>query len=260
MLQPDGWHVPPTHATPGLQVIPQPPQFSLSVLGSTQPAGQHDSEARQGGPPMQPIISLHAPATQVAPNGHGAPQPPQLFGSVEVSVQPAAQHDFAPVQTGPPLHVIAGLHALATQDAPTGHDVAQPPQLSGSLVVSLHPLVQHVCAPLQAGPPLHPIVVGLQTLATHESPATQVAPQPPQFFTSLVVSTHPAAQHACPARQAGPPLQPMATSHMPAVHVEPAAQTFPQPPQFLESVSVFASQPSGKSPSQSANPAVQLPT
>lgn len=53
-----------------------------------------------------------------------------------------------------------------------------------------------------------------------------VAPQPPQFARSLVVSTHAPLQSVVPAGQV----------HAPATHVVPPVQASPQPPQFWLSV------------------------
>ena len=41
---------------------------------------------------------------QVSPAGHGLPQRPQFFTSVDVSLQPVGQQRSLPAQTGPPLH------------------------------------------------------------------------------------------------------------------------------------------------------------
>ncbi len=58
----------------------------------------------------------------------------------------------------------------------------------------MHPFQQHVCEPLQAGPPLH---VALQDEFTQLDPYGQEYPQPPQLYGSLVMSEHPDPQHVC---------------------------------------------------------------
>jgi putative copper export protein len=68
------------------------------------------------------------PATHVIPaSPQGMLQPPQLFGSVAVLVQPLGQRV-------PDEHV----QALATQVASDGHTVVQEPQWLGSVAVFTH--------------------------------------------------------------------------------------------------------------------------
>ena len=102
-----------------------------------------------------------------------------------MSVQPASQQVFVPVQAGSPLHV--DVHLEFTQLDPYGQEYSQPPQLFGSLVVSAHPFQQHVCEPLQADPPLH---VNVHCEFTQLEPDGQSIVQPPQLFRSFVGSTH----------------------------------------------------------------------
>ena len=93
-----------------------------------------------------------------------------------MSVQPASQQVFVPVQAGSPLHV--DVHLEFTQLDPYGQEYSQPPQLFGSLVVSAHPFQQHVCEPLQTGPPLH---VGVHFEFAQLDPYEQAYPQLPQL-------------------------------------------------------------------------------
>ena len=151
-----GVHVPERHTSPGLQAIPQPPQLSVSSLVLVHPPGQHFSPPKQGGPPKHVNVDLHVLATQVSPGAHTLPQPPQLFASLVVSLQPLPQHFCPGKHGGPPLQVVAGLQTLAAQVLPIGQETPQPPQLAGSLVVSLQPVAQHCCEPAHDGPPLHP--------------------------------------------------------------------------------------------------------
>jgi hypothetical protein len=132
-----------------------PPQFCGSVLVSTQPDGQHVSGDWQGGaplhvPPSMPIGGMHVLAWHVSPGGQGWLHPPQLFGSVVVSVQPSAQHWRVPVHAGPPLQVT---HDPPAQVTPGGHGWLHPPQLFGSVSVSVQPEAQHWSTPVHTGPP-----------------------------------------------------------------------------------------------------------
>jgi hypothetical protein len=143
--------------------------------------------------------------TQVSPIGQTLPQPPQSLGLLVVSSQPSAQQARLPVHAGPPLHMDIDWHLLAAHVSPTGHTFPQPPQLLGSVVVSLQPVMQHVSVP-QGGPPSQPRA-DWHMLATQMSPAGQTMPHPPQSFGSFVVLSQPSVQHASEPVHAGPPLQ-----------------------------------------------------
>ena len=173
------------------------------------------------------------PAEHVAPPPQEMPQPPQLLVSVCSLTQPLVQHDSPTAHAGPPLHVVGAVHTFATHVSPVGHTRPQLPQLFGSLVVLLQPLVQHVSPVVQSPPSLHPVDV--QTLATHVSPGGHTMPQPPQLLLSVDVFEHPVAQHAWPTVQAGPPSHEAAGWHWLAAHVLPVGQTNPQLPQFCAS-------------------------
>jgi hypothetical protein len=82
--------------------------------------------------PPPPDELPHMLSVQV-PDVQTLSQPPQLFGSVVVSVQFPSHETIPPVQ--PPDDV---LHMLSTHCPPL-HDMLHPPQLSGSVVVSVHP-------------------------------------------------------------------------------------------------------------------------
>jgi hypothetical protein len=134
------------------------------------------------------------------------------------------------------LHDAGAVHTFATHVSPGGQTVPHPPQLFGSLVVVLQPLVQHVWPGEQSAPPLHPVDV--QVLATHVSPGGHAFPQPPQLSMSLVVSLHPVAQHASPTAHAGPPSHDVAGWHWLPTHALPVGQTLPQKPQSCASLVV----------------------
>jgi len=128
-------------------------------------------------------------------------------------VLPSLQQASMPVQAGPPLHPIIDWHLLSTQVSVAAHAWPQLPQSLGSLVVSLHPSMQHASEPLQGGPPLH-VVVDWHLLATQVSPGGQGIPQPPQSLLLLVVSSHPSLQQAREPVQAGPPLHVVVDWHL----------------------------------------------
>jgi hypothetical protein len=86
--------------------------------------------------------------------------------------------------------------------------------------------------------------------ATHDCPAWQVVPQPPQLFGSELRSAH------VPPHFVKPLLQ--VKLHWPATQVAVAfgcgGQAVAQPPQWLGSELIFVSQPSLAFPLQSAKP------
>ena len=132
------------------QVRPQPPQFPMSTLRSTQV------------PPhtLCPVGHSHLPATQVAPVAHTLSQLPQ-FVVVARSTQTPAQGP-APVGHS---------HLPATQVAPVAHTLSQLPQLALSVVRSLH-TSPHADLPLGHA----------QLPAAHSHPERHALPQLPQCF------------------------------------------------------------------------------
>jgi hypothetical protein len=76
VLQP-AMHVPPAHVWPGGQALPHPPQLRGSTRMSEQVVVQRVSLAPQ----------VHWLLTQLAPEGHGVLQVPQLSGSLVRSTQ-----------------------------------------------------------------------------------------------------------------------------------------------------------------------------
>jgi hypothetical protein len=103
----------------------------------------------------------------------------------------------------------------------------QPPQSSGSVVVSVHTLL-HVISP----------VGHVQLPEMHDAPEGHTVPHPPQLLVSRVVSKQPAEPQAVspvPHRHAvTPALVPQ---------LEPGPQTIPHEPQLKLSVARFTQLP-----------------
>jgi hypothetical protein len=130
------------------------------------------------------------------------PQAPQLFGSLDVSSQPDAQHSLGGEQAGPPWQETGEWQLPPTHVSPGAHALPQTPQFSGSLFVFEHPLGQQSSPGAQTGPPLQ--LAGLRhRLPLHSSPNAQTLPQPPQSSGSIFVSTQMAPQHDRPPVHAG---------------------------------------------------------
>src|SRR6185295_18180617 len=94
----------------------------------------------------------------------------------------------------------------------------QPPQLAGSYCTSTH-------APLQLVSPRPQSTT--QVAFRQPSPLSQRRPQAPQLAVSMVRSLQSPAQITAGARQ----------THLPAMHVSPPVQAWPQAPQFAASLS-----------------------
>ena len=76
----------PTHVAPAGHCAPQALQFLGSLDVSTQPLAQHACPGAHDGPPLQPVITLHAPPMHAAPAAHLFPHAPQLPASEVVLV------------------------------------------------------------------------------------------------------------------------------------------------------------------------------
>jgi hypothetical protein len=188
---------------------------------------------------LQLVGATHPPSTQVSPMAHARPQPPQSFGSVDVSRQPSAQHVAPRAQPGPPLQLTA--QVPDEQLDPGAHTIPQPPQSVASLVVSTQ------VTPQQVRPGEQPVVSQLVWFGWH-TPETQVALAPqalaqvPQSFGSVSVftsqpsatwwlqSAKPGVQEVMAQADASHEVWPLGT----APHATPHA------PQFLSSLVVFA--------------------
>lgn len=144
----------------------------------------------------------HAPFTQLWPLPHGAPQRPQLFASLFVSTH-APEHSVrlpVHIESHWPFEQIA--IAFATVERQGEHSL---PHVATSVSLTQFPSQSCVPAPHSQRPWLQ------------LAPLGHFVPQPPQFATSVFVSTH-ALPHAMnsPAH-----LNP----HAPASHVTMARAT-----------------------------------
>jgi hypothetical protein len=162
-------HVPLSHAPPNGHPLPHAPQFALLVWRST-----HVMPIIPNPPPGQDVWPAGQPAwqdpfTHMLPPPQCTPQPPQLRGSLLVSVH-------WPMQVvSPAPHA----HMPFTHDAPVPQIVPQAPQSNGSFIRSTHALLQFVS-------PLPQLVV--HTPEEQTWPVPHAIPQPPQFLGSLCVS------------------------------------------------------------------------
>jgi hypothetical protein len=232
-------HAPDTHVSPAAQGMPHPPQFFTSLDVSLHPFAQQVSLPVQTGPPLQFGGAVQLAPTHASPGGQTWPHPPQLLGSLSMSLHPDMQHWSTPVQTGPPLHDVGGWQFPCWQVSPGGQPKPHPLQLFGSVFVSVHPDGQHCSTPLQAGPPLQEVVVGMHVPPWQASPFGQKLLQPPQLFGSLVVSTQPDGQQVSVPPQGGAPLQlNVSVTQPPPAQCWLSAQRLLQPPQFWLSVRV----------------------
>jgi hypothetical protein len=151
-------------------------------------------------------------------------QPPQLAALVIVSTQ-AFEQSICPATEQPQLP--------ALQTAPAGQAL-QPPQWSASPpVVGTQAPSEHCVSPA-------PQLVW-QLLAVHTWPAAHIVEQPPQCAAL--------GDTQLPLHASRPELQ----RHWPAWQVCPAAQAFPQAPQFCWSVATVL-----HSPEHVCCPAVQF--
>jgi hypothetical protein len=108
------------HVMPVVQILPQTPQLSMSVVTSVHTPLQIMLGAVQ--------LERHTRSMQVSPKSHGVPHPPQFNSSVEVSTQVPLQLVCDPVQLDRQL--------LAVQVSPVSHGMKHPPQLLRSVRVS----------------------------------------------------------------------------------------------------------------------------
>jgi hypothetical protein len=184
-----------------------------------------------------PSFEAQVPPTQVERGPQDLPHVPQLFESVLVSAQPVEQQVWLGRQAGPLLQVVGATHSPITQESAGAQGWPQPPQFSGSLVVSEQPVGQHSWPPVQAGPPLQ---VGMHTPAEQLLPDGQTWPHFPQLFESVEREEQPVLQHS-PAEHTGPPLQ----VQLPLTHDSNPEQSWPQAPQLVASV-IRSEQPFGQ--------------
>lgn len=148
--------------------MPQPPQLPRSVVVLMQAPLHGDV----------PVGQAHMLSTQLAPEGHALPQPPQLKLLVVVSThdEPHWVNDPQPEVQLPALHTRPG-----SQTCP------QVPQLEGSDDFSAH-------RPLQSLVPLGQV----QLFAAHDAPVGQWRPHTPQSLVFVAKSTQTPAQDSRP--------------------------------------------------------------
>ncbi len=236
-------HVEAVHDPNCAHTVPQEPQLLRSLVRSA-----HEPLHMVAGG-----VHEHAPPVQVPPVPQLVPQEPQLAASVLVSVH------LPPQTVGVELgHVQTPLVQLA----PEAHTVLQEPQCNGSEDVSMHPTPGQSTLPVPQTHAVTPPTV-LQV-----EPGPQVTPHAPQFFESVLVSTHapphsvgavPGQVHA-PLTQVAPVAHfvvqvphavtslerslhvapqltlPVGQTHAPAVQVAVEGHALPQVPQLAPSV------------------------
>src|SRR5450432_1445246 len=265
------------------QIRPQPPQLPWSLEKSVQNmpppvgVGQVCAGHVMPAPPRR-----HAPSLQYSPAAQLCPQLPQsakvVMGAAQYMLPtgpgqstPPPRHSMGvPASTAPALHA-PFMHAL-----PFGQTLPHALQLRGSFWRSVQksfcPLGSRqgvwVAAQLIAGSAKH-------VMPWQYSVAAQAWPQAPQLARSCARSTQaeaPAASLQVASEPGGtkppsgpggtppsvpvPPSAPMTSGQRPFRHCIPAAQTRPQPPQFL--LSVRRSKPSSTLPLQSLSKPSQI--
>jgi hypothetical protein len=147
-----------------------------------------------------------------------------------------------PARQGPTVHVLPQLHEPPSvglpcvqvppeQLSPAWQGLPQPPQLFGSLVTSVHTWLQHIdgeLQPWQAATVVHAPAMQVWL-------AAQARPHTPQLLASSMRALQPdVPQQVWPVPHSAMPLH----RHEPPVQVEPDGHTWPQLPQFDESVEV----------------------
>jgi hypothetical protein len=205
---------PPEQASVAPQRTPHPPQLPGSICAWTQAFPHRAKPGRQ--------VKSQAPAWHRGTPNDGAvqalPQPPQCSGSVAVVLHAPAQ------SAAPAAH--AGLHAPATHvELPSSggvQETSQPPQWARSEARVTQAPAHSACPAGQSS--THWLLA--QTL-----PVAHVAPHFPQFFGSLLVSTHASPQAVKPSRHV--------CAHSPAAQFADAfwfgTQARPQAPQLAPS-------------------------
>src|SRR5579859_4901251 len=178
-------HAPLTHAAANAFVG----KFRVQSLHAPPAVPHVVSEFATQGPVLvaqQPVahdcaVHWHEPLTQVVPLPHALPHVPQLALSSSV---PLAHAHVPPAQCSPCVHTLPQVpQLLSSPKVPPWH--AHAPLVHCS--PWLHTLPQVPQLPLSPRLPL----LHLQTEPLHFSPSMHAAKHEPQFWESLVVSTHP---------------------------------------------------------------------
>jgi len=198
------------------------------------PAGQ--------APTQEPAAQLAVPPAGAA---QACPQAPQLAASDRVSTQNAPQRTVPVAQVG--------RHAPATQTSDGGHPLPQAPQLARSIRTSTQVVPQPVSGAAQVGVPA-------QAPATHDCPARQARPQPPQWAALERTSTsQPSAASWSQSAKPAPQAKAQAPAAQAGVALGRGGHAVPQAPQLVALVAVSTSQPLAAPWSQSARPGRHAP-
>jgi hypothetical protein len=234
---------------PEVQALPQPPQlFTSLVVSSTQEPVVPSELAQQAGLTPEQVLS----------------QLPQLLGSWLTSTQLPSQ-DVCGAAPQLPLPPSPPPEHWPPEQVPPLQLLAQLPQLSGSLSMSVQDAEQHpgVVSPCWVQSTPLPAAVQPPQLLTSLSPSeqlllqhwgvtpSQLLSQLPQLFGSLVMSTQVPSQEDSeppplpplpPPLPLLPPSQAAAPPHWPMAQVMPL-QLLPQVPQLFGSLSVSTQLP-----------------
>jgi len=165
------------------QFVPHPPQLLSSVCSFTQTPLHPVSPLAQQTPfdSVSPPGQVQLPLWQLCPVAmHFVPHTPQLLSSLP---RPVVQQPSEGAEGASPG---GHWHVADTHEAPDGHELPHPPQLSGLVCSFTHiGSAPHGVSPLGQvqRPPWQP------------APAGQLAPQVPQLLALVVVSTHVVPPH-----------------------------------------------------------------
>jgi len=239
---PPGTQAAPMQIIPAPQAWPQAPQLPESRDRSVQyeppPLIGHAFGA-DGGQVIVPPPP-HAPAWQATPIGQARPHEPQFAGSIDTSAQyepPVADGQL----TGALPGQVPGMVPLQTppmQAWPDGQTLPQRPQLAPSFRMLVQISPPGPKQPLGVAPLHDSDVPPPQVPFWQATPDGQARPQFPQLAGSFIMSVQivdpcgPGHIFGALGGQVVPPPVP----HMPPWHATPAAQTWPQRPQFRGSL------------------------
>jgi hypothetical protein len=214
------WQVPAMHDAPAAQALPQVPQFFGSVLVLTsQPSPTCLSQSAK--PALHALMWQALARQAVLPlvtGPHTVPQAPQLFESLAVFAQVTPQQVWLDGQA-PPLPQ-APTQTPPEHDSPTPQALPQPPQLAGSVCVSISQPSkvapsQSAKPPSQA--PITQVEAAQSAVACGNGPQTM--PQPPQSRGFVASSTQSGSQQVRPALHEAPP--PQKPTHSKFEHTSP---------------------------------------
>jgi hypothetical protein len=193
--------------------------------------------------------SAHTPAQSVVPAVHAQ----LLFTQISAPVQICPQnpqlalslvrltHEL-PQRASPAPH--AGEHTPALHTVPPRHRLPHIPHIPQLAPFDWRSAQTAPPPPPPPPPPMHAVWPAghMQEPPMQGAPAGHAFPQAPQFPFDVCRSTQvmpppPPPKPPPPAQSVRPVEQPM--THVPAVHIVPAGQRLPHPPQFRGSICVF---------------------